>query len=773
MSFRLFLCICFCLGLFCKQQGYAQTNKIDSVLQKIQTLSADTNKVNSYLYLGMAYQNSEVKKAEDFLQQGLVLARQLRYKKGEGLALYRKALIYWRQNQFRVADSLNQTALQLFENQKLTTEIIDCQATAGSIRLSQGHYVEALTWYLKVLKVVENLKDEVRLALLYNNIGLVYKNQNQLEEALVYFQKAFAINEKRQDIGQTTNLNNMGLIEYERKNFRQAIALYQKALQFNEKKNNQRSIALNTNNIANAYLGLQAPAEALPYIRRSIALNQSLKQQNPLNYSSLAKAYHLLGKKDSALFYFHYAIKVSKLANTRKLSQQIYRELAATHKINNQFDSALYYKDMETQLKDSLLSEEGLTKIANLQNSYETAQQQTKIALLEKDNQINELKLYENTLLAEKSSNQITLLQRENELNEATIRQQTTATENQKINAERQQAQIKLLTQQKELNKIENEKRQLIQNITFLLITFVLLGFIGLSIGYYQKRRANQLLQIQKDEIVQQAQDLQVANEVIGAKNKNILSSINYAQRIQQAMLPLPNRFDEVFGINNTFILFMPKDIVSGDFYWLHQLDNEQVLVAVIDCTGHGVPGAFMSMIGNQLLFDIVEKQEITGVAQILDVLHQDIQKTLKQNTTHNHDGMDMALCKIDRKTQTVWYAGAINPLYYVQNLELIELKADRLTIGGIHQTNHFTEQKFTTSQPTTLYLSTDGYKDQIGGEKKEKFMAQRFKKLLLAHHQLTMPEQKDIFLQTFNQWKDQSNRKQIDDVLVMGIYLV
>ncbi|MFY7788275.1 MAG: hypothetical protein ACOVQA_10415, partial [Thermoflexibacteraceae bacterium] len=367
---------------------------------------------------------------------------------------------------------------------------------------------------------------------------------------------------------------------------------------------------------------------------RSIAINQNLKQQNPLNYSSLAKAYNLLGKVDSALCYFHYALQLSKNANTRKLSQQIYRDLSVAHKSYLRFDSALYYKDLETRLKDSLLSEESLAQVANLQRNYEIAQQQNKIALLEKDNAVNQLKLYEQAWQANQNTNKIILLQKENELKEAAIRQQTTEVEKQKINAEKQQAQIQLLTQQKELQKIENEKKQLIQNITFLITLFVFLGLIGLGIGYYQKRKANLLLAVQKDEISQQAEELKAANQVIEAKNHNILASINYAQRIQKAMLPLPNRFNEVFGENNTFILFMPKDIVSGDFYWLHELDNGEVLVGAIDCTGHGVPGAFMSMIANQLLFDIVEKQEITEVALILDVLHQDIQKTLKQNTT-------------------------------------------------------------------------------------------------------------------------------------------
>jgi serine phosphatase RsbU (regulator of sigma subunit) len=773
---KLFILSCLGLLLICiVQVSYAQTAKIDSVLQRLQTMPSDSNRVNSYLYLATIYQASDVKKADEYLKNSIVLAKKLKYIHGEGVGIYRLGLLAWRQNNFPVADSLYKIALSIFEKEKATLDIADCLGSFGSIELGKGNYAEALNWYLKALKVVEPLQNEVRLAMLFNNIGLVYKNQNQLGEALNYFEKALKINERKQDAAQTTNLNNIGLIYYEQKLFEKAIACYQKALEINEKKNNLRSIALNTNNIANSLLGMKDATQALPYIQKSIAINQKLNQKNPFNYSSLAKAYNLLGREDSALFYFHYAIKISRLVNTKKLTQGIYRDLAENHKSNKKWDSALFYKEFETKLKDSLLSEESLSKVTSLQTNYALAQKQAKIALLEKDNEINKLFLNKQSILADKNATQLSLLRKEKELIGIALRQHKTEAENQQIRAENQKTQIALLTKNQELNQKEDEKQKLIQNISYLVVAFVLLGFLGLSVSYYQKQKANKLLVQQKQEIESQAYNLKEANHLIQMKNENIIASINYAKRIQKAMLPFQEKFDEVFGFNNSFILFMPRDIVSGDFYWLHKLENGQAILGVVDCTGHGVPGAFMSMIGNQLLFDIVEKQEIYDVAKILEFLHKDVQKTLKQNETHNHDGMDIALCLIDKEAKKVHFAGAMSPIYYVQNQDLVEIKADRRGIGGEHDilTNRtFTKKEFSIAQPTTIYLFTDGYKDQVGGSKKEKFMSKKFKEIILNNTNQEMDKQKELLELNFKNWQAEGERKQVDDVLVVGVRL-
>ncbi len=773
MRFLFALTICFFLFNSMTHLS-AQTAKIDSVLQLLQKNTNDTNRVNNYNYLANNYLASDVKKADEYLQKSIILSKKLNYKRGEGVAIYRLGLIAWRQNNHQIADSLYKIALNIFEKQKLQAEVSDCFGSFGSIDLVKGNYVDALNWYLKSMKIAENLHDESRLAVLYNNLGLVYKNQNNFDEALVYYQKSYLINEKTKNILATTNLNNIGLIYYEKKEFEKALSYYQKALEINEKRNNLRSVALNTNNIANVYLAQKNADKALPYIRKSIVINQQLNQKNPLNYSGLAKAYHLLNKSDSSLFYFHQAIKISQVSKTKTLTQGIYRDLAETHKQNKQWDSALFYKELQANLKDSLLSEESVRKISGLQNTYEIAKRQAQIALLEKDNEISSLLLSKQTILSQQNATQLSLLTKENEIKEIALNRSKILIENQQINKAIDKSRIDLLTKNEELHKKEGEKQQLIQNISYTVVLFILILLGVLSFSYYQKRKANYLLTNQKQEIVNQANDLQIANNLISQKNHNITASINYAQRIQNAMLPLQEKFDELFGIDNSFVLFKPKDIVSGDFYWLHELDNGQIILGVADCTGHGVPGAFMSMIGNQLLFDIVEKQEIFDVAKILEILHKDIQRTLKQSTTNNHDGMDIALCLIDKIAQKIEYAGAMNAIYYIQNHKLEEVKADRVAIGGNQheKTRSFTKHHINITEDTTLYLLTDGYKDQFGGHEKGKFMSKRLKELLLQNHEQNMKSQQEILDLTIENWIKDGKRSQVDDILVVSVRL-
>jgi serine phosphatase RsbU (regulator of sigma subunit)/tetratricopeptide (TPR) repeat protein len=756
------------------QLSYAQITKIDSVLQLLQKNPNDTNRVNNYNYLANQYLASDVQKATEYLNQSISLSKKLNYQHGEGIAIYRLGLIAWRQNNYQTADSLYKIAFNIFEKHKLQAEISDCLGSFGSIELNKGNYVEALNWYLKSMKIAESLRDNARLAVLYNNLGLVYKNQNNFDEALTFYQKSLLINEKTQNILVTTNLNNIGLIYYERKDFEKALFYYQKALEINEKRNNQRSIALNTNNIANVYLAQKNAMQALPYIRKSIAINQQLNQKNPLNYSSLGKAYNLLGKPDSSLLYFHQAIKISRAANTKTLTQGIYRDLAENHKQNRQWDSALFYKELQVNLKDSLLSEESLRKISSLQTTYEVAKKQAQIALLKKDNEISKLLLNKQAILAQQNATQLSLLTKENEIKEIDLKQQKILVENQRINEKVNKSEIALLTKNQELYEIENENQALIRNISYLVSFFILILLAGLTFGYYQKEKANRLLITQKEEIQSQAYDLQTAHNLINIKSQNITASIAYAQRIQQAMLPLQEKFNELFGKNNSFILFKPKDVVSGDFYWLHELDNGQIILGVADCTGHGVPGAFMSMIGNQLLFDIVEKQEIYDVEKILEILHKDIQRTLKQKTTNNHDGMDIALCLIDKIAKKIEYAGAMNPIYYIQNHQLVEVKADRSVIGGSQQekTHSFTKHIISILPNTSLYLFTDGYKDQFGGKEKGKFMSKRLKSLILENHEQEMESQQEILNSTIENWIKDGQRSQIDDILVIGVRL-
>jgi CheY-like chemotaxis protein len=260
--------------------------------------------------------------------------------------------------------------------------------------------------------------------------------------------------------------------------------------------------------------------------------------------------------------------------------------------------------------------------------------------------------------------------------------------------------------------------------------------------------------------------EIQEQSNIIQAKNQSITESINYAKRIQQAALP---RFHEIKGtFANSFVLYKPRDIVSGDFYWFAEKDGKSVITAV-DCTGHGVPGAFMSLIGNDLLHSIVEIQGVTSPDEILSLLHLGIQKALRQDESNNRDGMDLAICVVDIENKTMEFAGARNPLIYIKNGELTLLKGDRKTVGGLQKelTLEFTKKTISIEEPTMYYIFSDGYQDQFGGENRQKFMAKKFRNLLLDIHEKNLEEQQEILEKRLSDWMGDS--RQIDDILVIG----
>ncbi len=286
-------------------------------------------------------------------------------------------------------------------------------------------------------------------------------------------------------------------------------------------------------------------------------------------------------------------------------------------------------------------------------------------------------------------------------------------------------------------------------------------------------------LQVSEEEIKQYAEELLITNEQleeqskkIFKQNEKIIDSIQYAKRIQTAIIPQKEELDQAFG-ENYFVFFRPKDIVSGDFYYFRTIQNKMVISA-IDCTGHGVSGAFMSIIGYTILNNLMS-QGLVQANMILDNMHLEVRKMLKQEKSNAQvqDGMEMTLCIIDPQNSSVEYAGAMNPLFMVQNQILRTYKATKRPIGGAErgEIRHFERISFDYSEnPITLYLATDGLQDQFGGEENKKFMPKRVRELFESIQHLPLTKQKIMVEKTFEDWL--GNRDQIDDVLLMGIRL-
>ncbi len=288
-------------------------------------------------------------------------------------------------------------------------------------------------------------------------------------------------------------------------------------------------------------------------------------------------------------------------------------------------------------------------------------------------------------------------------------------------------------------------------------------------------RMQNEEITAQRDEIQAQKEQVEKAKEKIEKQQKSIMDSIHYASRIQEAVLPPDEYLDEILGEH--FVLFKPRDIVSGDFYWATKRGNKTVIVAA-DCTGHGVPGAFMSMLGMSFLNEIVNKEGILQANVILNRLRENVKKSLRQTGKENEakDGMDIAVCIIDKTEMKMQFAGAYNPLLIIRNGEISRIKADRMPIGiYLREKESFTNNIIDIQKGDLLYIFSDGYVDQFGGKNGSKIRSANFKEILLANHKKSLDEQKAALVKFLEEWMNHTDNvgrkfKQVDDILVIGI---
>jgi serine phosphatase RsbU (regulator of sigma subunit) len=270
-----------------------------------------------------------------------------------------------------------------------------------------------------------------------------------------------------------------------------------------------------------------------------------------------------------------------------------------------------------------------------------------------------------------------------------------------------------------------------------------------------------------EDKVQERTQELQSQKEMVEEKNREIVDSINYALRLQKAIIPTEAKISA--ALPSSFVLFKPKDIVSGDFYWMNEVGG-RVLIAAIDCTGHGVPGAMVSVVGANGLNRCVKEFNLRQPAEVLDKLTELVKETFESGEDKVKDGMDGAFCSIDLKKRTVEYAGANNPLWIIRKEaeEVEEIKANKQPIGDFEYQKPFTNHSIQLSEGDAFYIFSDGYVDQFGGPKGKKFKYKTLKKLLFEIRDKSMNEQKDILDQTFKEWK--MDLEQLDDVCVIGV---
>jgi serine phosphatase RsbU (regulator of sigma subunit) len=307
--------------------------------------------------------------------------------------------------------------------------------------------------------------------------------------------------------------------------------------------------------------------------------------------------------------------------------------------------------------------------------------------------------------------------------------------------------------------KTQNEKIKREKSITYSLFLGMLIVSASLIIIFKNLKKTKK----QKGIIEDQKAIVESANDELEEKNKEIMDSINYAKRIQLAILPPIKTVKKHF--KESFILYKPKDIVAGDFYWMEK-KNEKILFAAADCTGHGVPGAMVSVVCNNGLNRSVREHDLTVPGEILDKTREIIIEEFQKSEEDVKDGMDIALCSVTG--MKLQYAGAYNPLWIIRNGEIIERKADKQPIGQFENTKPYTTHSFDLEKGDTIYIFSDGYVDQFGGERGKKFKGKAFRELLLSIQEKNMEDQKTTINKTFETWKGEL--EQIDDICIIGV---
>ncbi|TAH22011.1 MAG: hypothetical protein EAZ08_02440 [Cytophagales bacterium] len=652
-----------------------------------------------------------------------------------------------------------------------------------------NQYDKALESNMEILALARSTKNKQEEAVALNNIGYIYRYLKNYNKALDYLNQTLSLKKQLQanPKEELITLVNIGVVNQNLGNYTNAIANLSEALQIAQKQKDRVEICKIQDLIAVVYLNSKDVYNAETYNGMAVDIAEKLKNPTLLQVVYETKSNILQAKEDfqNALDYYKkYSSIRDSIELAEKISQQelLYLQFLVERGEKVTFDSIsgeearkaafrqmkdeIDRKRLEFEKQQEMRNSEKKIAEANLRNqklATEIAQGALKIAQQQRE--------------AERKDRELAELEKTRIEQELEIEKSKTADKDKK-------RKIAQLEQDKKIQALEQERQTEENKFLYAILALILLSTVLTILGLANTRRKNKLLaqkneeiEVKNVELEQTQEELKAQRDTLAAKSEeldsaynNIKASITYAKRIQTAILPPLSLISQY--LPSSFVLYKPRDIVSGDFYWFAPISEQLSVIAAVDCTGHGVPGAFMSMIGDALLTQIVIEKRITSPELILHELDKGVRLALRKGESDAKDGMDMSLCVINKETKIVAFAGAMNPICFVQNGQLVEVKADKRAIGGEGAEDFlFTKHQIDISEPTAMYLYTDGFQDQFGGSQGRKFMVKRFRELLLEIHQKPMHEQKQILDNTIEDWKGDI-QKQIDDILVMGIEL-
>ncbi len=605
----------------------------------------------------------------------------------------------------------------------------------GIVFHRQGNYEDALKHYYLALKVFDALSNKAGISSCNMNIGAIMDDQGSYNEAIAHYNIALSIARATGNERNTARvLTNIGVAYENMDKWEQAKKFYQHSIAIFKKLNDKYGLAYCYNNMGNIMDDQGNYENAIEYYMKALQIKEEIGAKNGMVgiFVNLSKLYltkyerNRINQKNivdlrSAVKYGILAFKLAQELGATDLAGKAAKNLKIAFTLLGDYKQALDYADIFIEIREKLLSQEKINALAETKTKYET----------------------------EKKELLIDRMKRQKNADQDYMKAQAS---------------------------INNKQRITIYIILSGLTLLVFFTIIVLRL-FRQKMKINSLLQRkneevnqQKEEIIAQRDEIERQNLQIEEKNLNITSSITYAQSIQQVILPSNDFLKTQF--HDFFICYLPKDIVSGDFYWAIEYDKDNVLFATIDCTGHGVPGALMSIIGYNILQKAVKDEKISEPANILKYLNEQLYKTMANNSQGIlKEGMDIGLCKLNKKTLQLEFSGVNNTMYLYKNQKINESKGEIFSLGQpIDDNDSFITHKYQLNKGDIIYLFSDGYHDQIGGENQKKFSKKRFKNALESMADKTLETQKKLLLIDFNQWKSYARNEQTDDVVIFAV---
>lgn len=763
------LLTCLLLLLFlCKTYGQEQA-KTDSLISVLNTAKDDNSRVDILLQLSNTCSMSSPEKAMDYAKQGLLLAE----KNKDG---YRISDCYLQIGNVHTILANNTEAIMCFKQALKTLEETGdpntktneekweynkgkarCLYHIGSVGQKQGSIDTAIEYFFRSLKMYEELlslcknskeTEEINkgLATCFLGIGLVHKDQGALDKALEFFFKSLKINESiGNQEGMVICFNDIGCIYRDQGDYNKATDYYNKSLKICIETNDKKGMSLFYGNLGIVHTELGKIAaekksktenfnKAFKYFSMSMEISENLGNKSVISQIYIYKGILLsqMGEHKKAIESCINGVELSRSIGELNILKEAYKYISEIYANAGDYKNAYKSHLLFSNLNDSLFKSNDRKRFAEMQMIHEIENQEKELQLLNKDNQIQEAEIKKQTLIRNSFIIGFVLLLLLAFLifNRYKIKKRA----NNEL-----EARNRLISQQKE---------ELVQKNELL-------------------HNKNTEIVLQGEEILSQRDELALKNEMLTHNNKVITDSIEYAKHIQEAILPDIGLLKECF--EDAFLLFRPRDVVSGDFYWFHKA-GDVFFVGLADCTGHGVPGAFMSMIGNTLLNKIVIEKKILVPSEILAELHNDLLYSLTQSGKLFENSMDVSLCRVDIKNRMVTLSLANQRAYVFQNGAISGYSGGLFSIGEKFPKNHnvvFEDFEIPLEKGTTIYMLSDGYTDQYSESESKKFGISRFEKTLEEIVQMSLPEQRERLDSMLESWK--GNGRQTDDITVIG----